>query len=64
MSKNILEMATGIIQTRASLSPMSADEIASSFRQISSILMELQEAEFENRTVRDAKISAAKKNES
>src|SRR5208337_3787694 len=41
----LIEIASEIVQTQVSLSPMSADEIASSLRQVFGTLHELQKAE-------------------
>ncbi len=45
MSKRLIEIASEIVQTQVSLSPMSATDIASSLRQVFSTLQELQKAE-------------------
>jgi predicted transcriptional regulator len=45
MSKKLIEIASEIVQTQVSLSPMSAGEIASSLRQVFSTLQELQKSE-------------------
>ncbi len=44
MSKKLIEMASEIIQTQVSLTPMTAVEIAASLRQVFSTLSELQKA--------------------
>ena len=45
MTKKLIEIASEIVQTQVSLTPMSAADIASSLRQVFSTLMELQKAE-------------------
>jgi predicted transcriptional regulator len=45
MSKKLIEIASEIVQTQVSLSPMSAGEIASSLRQVFSTLQEIQKSE-------------------
>ncbi|MGA2401926.1 MAG: MucR family transcriptional regulator [Syntrophobacteraceae bacterium] len=45
MSTKLIEIASEIVQTQVSLTPMSAAEIASSLRQVFSTLHELQKAE-------------------
>jgi predicted transcriptional regulator len=45
MPKKLIEIASEIVQTQVSLSPMTAAEIASSLRQVFSTLHELQKAE-------------------
>jgi predicted transcriptional regulator len=45
MSKKLIEIAAEIVQTQVSLTAMTADEIASSLRQVFSTLHELQKAE-------------------
>ena len=45
MPKKLVEIASEIVQTQVSLTPMSAVEIASSLRQVFSTLHELQKAE-------------------
>jgi predicted transcriptional regulator len=45
MSKKLIEIASEIVQTQVSLTPMSATDIASSLRQVFSTLHELQKAE-------------------
>ena len=45
MSKKLVEIASEIVQTQVSLTPMSAVEIASSLRQVFVTLHELQKAE-------------------
>ena len=45
MSKKLIEIASEIVQTQVSLSPMSAGEIASSLRQVFSTLQDLQKSE-------------------
>ena len=45
MSKKLIEMASEIIQARVSLTPMTADEITSSLRQVFGTLYELQRVE-------------------
>jgi predicted transcriptional regulator len=45
MSKKLIEIASEIVQTQVSLSPMSAVEIASSLRQVFSTLQDLQKSE-------------------
>ncbi len=45
MSKKLIEIASEIVQTQVSLSPMSADEIASSLRQVFGTLHQLEKAE-------------------
>ena len=45
MTKKLIEITSEIVQTQASLSAMSAADIASSLRQVFSTLMELQKAE-------------------
>ena len=45
MPKKLIEIASEIVQTQVSLTPMSAVEIASSLRQVFSTLHELQKAE-------------------
>jgi len=47
MSKRLIEIASEITQTQVSLTPMSAQEIVSSLRQVFSTLQELQKAETE-----------------
>jgi predicted transcriptional regulator len=60
MSKQILEIASEIIQAQVSLSPMSADEISSSLRQVFITLMELQKAESEEIDLSHVEESAPK----
>ncbi len=45
MSKKLIEMASEIVQTQVSLTPMTAGDIASSLREVFTTLTELQEAE-------------------
>jgi predicted transcriptional regulator len=45
MSKKLIEIASEIVQTQVSLSPMSASEIATSLRQVFSTLQDLQKSE-------------------
>ena len=45
MSKKLIEIASEIVQTQVSLTPMSAAEIASSLRQVFGTLRELERAE-------------------
>jgi predicted transcriptional regulator len=45
MSKKLIEIASEIIQTQVALSPMSAQEIVTSLRQVFGTLQELQKAE-------------------
>lgn len=45
MAKKIIEIASEIVQTQVSLSPMSAAEITASLRQVFSTLIELQKEE-------------------
>ena len=45
MPKKLIEIASEIVQTQVSLTPMSAADIASSLRQVFSTLQELQKAE-------------------
>ena len=45
MSKKLIEMASEIIQTRVSLTPMTAADISSALRQVFTTLNELQKAE-------------------
>ena len=45
MSKKLIEMAAEMVQTQASLTPMSVADIASSLRQVFSTLQEMQKAE-------------------
>ncbi len=45
MPKKLIEIASEIVQTRVSLTPMTAADIASSLRQVFCTLQELQEAE-------------------
>jgi predicted transcriptional regulator len=45
MTKTLIEIASEIVQTQVSLTSMSADEIASSLRQVFSTLRELQKVE-------------------
>jgi len=45
MSKKLIEIASEIVQSQVSLSPMSAGEIASSLRQVFSTLQDLQKSE-------------------
>ena len=45
MSKKLIEIASEIIQTQVSLTPMTAAEIAASLRQVFTTLSELQKAE-------------------
>ncbi len=45
MTRKIVEIASEIVQTQASLAPMSSGEIASSLRQVFGTLLELQKAE-------------------
>jgi predicted transcriptional regulator len=45
MSKKLVEIASEIVQTQVSLTPMSAADIASSLRQVFSALQEMQKAE-------------------
>jgi predicted transcriptional regulator len=45
MPKKLIEIASEIVQTQVSLTSMSADEIASSLRQVFSTLQELEKAE-------------------
>jgi predicted transcriptional regulator len=45
MSKKLIEIASEIVQTQVSLSPMSASEIAVSLRQVFSTLQDLQKSE-------------------
>jgi predicted transcriptional regulator len=45
MPKKLIEIASEIVQTQVSLTPMSAAEIASSLRQVFSTLQEMQKAE-------------------
>jgi predicted transcriptional regulator len=45
MTKNLIEIASEIVQTQVSRTPMSGTEIASSLRQVFSTLSELQKAE-------------------
>jgi predicted transcriptional regulator len=45
MSKKLIEIASEIVQTQVSLTPMSATDIAASLRQVFSTLHELQKAE-------------------
>ncbi|MGA2402999.1 MAG: MucR family transcriptional regulator [Syntrophobacteraceae bacterium] len=45
MTKKLIEIASEIVQTQVSLTPMSAAEIAASLRQVFSTLNELQKAE-------------------
>lgn len=45
MTKKLIEIASEIVQTQVSLTPMSAAEIASSLRQVFTTLTELQKAE-------------------
>ena len=44
MSKKLIEMASEIIQTQVSLTPMTAAEIVASLRHVFSTLSELQKA--------------------
>lgn len=48
MTKKLVEIASEIVQTQVSISPMSASEIASSLRQIFKTLQEMQKSETEN----------------
>jgi predicted transcriptional regulator len=54
MSKKLIEIASEIIQTQVALSPMSAQEIVSSLRQVFSTLQELQKAEAVQAEIPDA----------
>src|SRR5208283_4510832 len=45
MPKKLIEIAAEIVQTQASLTPMTAADIASSLRQVFSTLHEMQKAE-------------------
>ena len=45
MTKKLLEIASEIVQTQASLTPMTAADIASSLRQVFSTLQQMQKAE-------------------
>ncbi|MGA2937111.1 MAG: MucR family transcriptional regulator [Syntrophobacteraceae bacterium] len=45
MPKKLIEIASAIVQTQVSLTPMSATDIASSLRQVFSALQEMQKAE-------------------
>ncbi|MGO9019764.1 MAG: MucR family transcriptional regulator [Syntrophobacteraceae bacterium] len=45
MTKKLIEMASEIVQTQASLTPLSGAEIAASLRQVFSTLHELEKAE-------------------
>jgi len=45
LTKKLIEIASEIVQTQVSLTPMSATEIASSLRQVFSTLQEMQKAE-------------------
>lgn len=45
MQKKLIEIASEIVQTQVSLTPMTASEIASSLRQVFTALQELQKAE-------------------
>jgi predicted transcriptional regulator len=45
MTKKLIEIASEIVQTQVSVTSMSADEIASSLRQVFSTLHELEKAE-------------------